>query len=192
MPHYLGLPSAHDDYAWFTRQRSSCLVTSDDLTYYEYYMMASTEFGCPPPAKPLPAMLSAIVQICEDDFRLTSDGLWNGPSPTDHDGAQSFANVNLTCFGKAPDHLVLTTDYQNVLDNLGKLLDDTSTEAGRYNTIDGTSRIKFHHKLFDEIDPSAMSNIEGIYFIPCSCEYQVLMNGARQVCTQNSRFLDGK
>jgi hypothetical protein len=112
----------------------------------------------------MPAILSAIVQICDDDFHLTPDGFWNELGP--RGGAQSFENVNLTCFGKAPSHSALATEYQNLLDNFGRLMDDAPIAAQRYNTIDGSGRIKFHHKLFDEIVSSAVSNREGVALVP--------------------------
>ena len=66
------------------------------------------------PSLPEVTILSAVVQINQDDFYLTSDGCYRGPSRF----IKSLAQVKPSCSGGVPEAEPFNTDFTTTMDNL--------------------------------------------------------------------------
>ena len=126
---------------WIFSGRTNILVTKDDAAYYDYYAQVAIEFGVDEPPLPRPAVLSAIIRICDEDFCLASS---NGPISS----ACSLEHNILTCLGEAPEHPVLAADYGHFMHNLGMVMNDAPLTT---RTVYAPARIKFYHDLLEGI-----------------------------------------
>ena len=103
-----------------------------------------------PPEQPPAAFLSAIVQITHEDFWLSSDGGWDGPT-FDH---PTLADVNISSTGGFPRHEELDPDFITVIDNIDALIARAHTHSYSIRSFQTTSslildpKIKFSHRLF--------------------------------------------
>jgi hypothetical protein len=87
-------------------------------------------------------------------------GLWSGP----RSDAETFADVILSCFGEMPSHPLLRADYENVIANLQKITCKGRTVSGDENVVfkmddrnPSNVRVKFQHKLFDNMNAPVRS-----------------------------------
>ncbi|KAM6492481.1 hypothetical protein JOM56_012205 [Amanita muscaria] len=148
--YYLGTPEEKwaEKVTWRRVGKAERLVTIEaDATAaaaYKVFEESGQEGKAPSP--PEPAMLSAVVHVSEDNYWLTSCGMWRGSSAV----AQSLADVKPTCVGVAPAHTVFTEDF-------------------RFGVIIGGAnrRIKFRHVLFEAISsrPESEPVVPGEYTI---------------------------
>lgn len=96
------------------------------------------------------AVLSIIVEIGQDDFYLTSDGGYRGPSKF----IKSLAHVKPSCSGGVPEAEPFNSDYTTAIDNLHWLLSEATTpgfkeKRGVVTKLGNATRIKVRHLLFD-------------------------------------------
>lgn len=98
-----------------------------------------------------PAILSAVVLITEDDFWMTSCGMWKGPTQA----TPTFADVKPTCTGAAPPHEVFAADFPITCENItaimemGRTAGFTEVKGIKVNAIGGAPKLKFRHVLFE-------------------------------------------
>jgi hypothetical protein len=142
-PGYFGTPDLAALYTWYHARGMNFLTTKDDVAHYQYYEQAAIEFNVSRPPYPHPASLSAIVRICEDDFRFTSSNPATGSALTSES-----EHINLTCLGDAPDHPVLATDYRHFMHNLGNVLNDRPLAPGQ---VYAPTKIMFYHDALQGI-----------------------------------------
>ncbi|KIL62901.1 hypothetical protein M378DRAFT_12543 [Amanita muscaria Koide BX008] len=98
---------------------------------------------------PTPAVLTAVVQIAEEDYWLTACGMWKEPT----DVTASLAEVKLSCMGIVPKHETFAQDFPNVLKNLQNIRNSKKSpgcekQVGMLNK----ERVKFRHVLFEVSD----------------------------------------
>ncbi|KAI0633922.1 hypothetical protein C8Q77DRAFT_1036223, partial [Trametes polyzona] len=107
-PLYLASPSLRENVTWQRQGRADILVHEElDAILSE----------------PTPAVLSTVFQITSDDFFLTSDGGYRGPTRFH----PSLAEVKPTCTGTIPPLDPFRTDFARALDNLRWLQDQIAT-----------------------------------------------------------------
>ena len=100
--------------------------------------------------RPSAVQLSAIVVLTHDDFWLSSDGGWTGPSKD----APSFFDVKISCTGGNPIQNDLHAEYINVLANIDALIQRNHIPTYAIDdccTISSLSlerKLKFSHMLF--------------------------------------------
>ena len=149
---YLGDTSIINQVSWVRIGKADRLVTNNAATEYRSacdLFAADPEAQAPP--TPDPAVLSAVIFIPEEDYWLTSDAGWKGPTAA----ATSFADVKPSCTGQKPEHEVFAPDFVVVLRNVKDLLEKGRTKGFpeikgvvvKSNT--GASKLKFHHILFE-------------------------------------------
>jgi hypothetical protein len=100
-------------------------------------------------AVPEVTVLSIVVQIGQDDFYLTSDGGYHGPSKF----IKSLAHVKPSCSGGVPEAEPFSGDYTTSMDNLRWLLGEATTpgfkeKRGVMIGPGNAARIKVRHLLF--------------------------------------------
>ncbi|KAF7984151.1 hypothetical protein HWV62_16808 [Athelia sp. TMB] len=168
---YLGVTGVADGYRWERVGRTNKLVTAAAATAHRE---AQIEYAANPDSNPVPeispAVLSAVVLITEDDFYMTSCGMWNGPTTA----ARTFADVKPTCTGAQPDHAVFANDFPAVCENITALMEKARTpgfkdvKGVKVNTGGSGIKIKFRHVLFERKDskednhitPNALANVD--------------------------------
>lgn len=148
---YLGLPDKLSDLRWVRVGNADLLVTEESAAeYLEAQQALQADPGAPAPSAPKSAVLSAVVHIPAEDYWLTSDGMWKGPT----DAAKTLADVKPSCTGQVPTHEVFSGDYANVLKHLKTILDMARTKGFQQskgvlvNGLGGNPKIKFRHILF--------------------------------------------
>lgn len=153
---YLGEGSIHDNVHWVRQGRADRLAvkplaatptcsdsgkSSDD----------SSKYPSPPPDEPPElASLCAIAHISNQDFWLTSDAGYRGPSSVWGD----LARVKPSCTLEEPDMQPVRGDFKAVMDNLRKLQDAVATSGfspesrkGLLQGGNGGQRFKVKHVL---------------------------------------------
>ncbi|KAM6490375.1 hypothetical protein JOM56_014139 [Amanita muscaria] len=88
-----------------------------------------------------------VVQISEDDFWLTSCGMYKGPSLM----VPTLAKVKPTCVGVAPKHDVFTGDFKRASETIKNLMENAITKDRKGILVPG-GKIKFRHVLFEEVN----------------------------------------
>ncbi|KIL68346.1 hypothetical protein M378DRAFT_21881 [Amanita muscaria Koide BX008] len=103
-----------------------------------------------------PAILSAVVKISEEDYWLTSCGMWREPSPI----TPTLADVKPTCVGVVPPHAVFANDFRNVLNNVKMLMNMEGTRgmAQRKGVLVKNHQLRFRHVLFEPVRKSEGSS----------------------------------
>ncbi|KAM6499889.1 hypothetical protein JOM56_005397 [Amanita muscaria] len=138
-----------DKLTWVRIGKAERLVTveEDAIASAAYKSFEESDQLGKTPTPPEPVMLSAVIRVSEEDYWLTSCGMWRGTSPV----AQTLADVKPTCVGVAPAHAVFAGDFRFVLDNLASLMDMSRTYDRRKGVlIEGANpRVKFRHVLFE-------------------------------------------
>lgn len=149
---YLGTADIANKVKWVRVDNGDILVTATTADTMEH---AQTDHAADPDENPLPdvppAILSAVVLITEDDFWMTSCGMWKGSTSA----CPTFADVKPTCTGGAPNHEVFTNDFRTVCGNVTAIMEQGRT-AGfsnikgiKVNGADGKTKLKFRHILFE-------------------------------------------
>ena len=149
---YLGDTSIVNQVCWVRIGKADRVVTNDAAAeYWSACELFAADSEAQAPATPDPAVLSAVVFIPEEDYWLTSDAGWKGPTAT----AASFADVKLSCTGEQPEHEVFASDFAVVLRNVKDLLEQGCTkgfpETKGIVVKSNTSALKleFRHILFE-------------------------------------------
>jgi hypothetical protein len=106
------------------------------------------------PSLPEVAILSAVVQISQDDFYLTSDGSYRGPSRF----IKSLAQVKPSCSGGVPEAEPFNSDFATTMDNLRWLIGEATTpgfteKRGVTTGPNNALHIKVRHLLFEVSPP---------------------------------------
>ena len=106
------------------------------------------------PSLPEVAILSAVVRISQDDFYLTSDGSYRGPSRF----IKSLAQVKPSCSGGVPEAEPFNSDFATTMDNLRWLIGKATTpgfteKRGVTTGPNNALRIKVRHLLFEVSPP---------------------------------------
>ncbi|KAF9236936.1 hypothetical protein BU15DRAFT_63552 [Melanogaster broomeanus] len=124
----------------------------------------SAKYLSRPPDDPIElALLSAIVQLCSQDFWITSDGGYRIPSKI----WQQLANVKLSCMAKEPDMQPVREDFKTVIGNLGQLQQMISMpgyQPGKGFILPGGISgkcIKVQHALFEPLDADEIESAVG-------------------------------
>lgn len=160
---YLGIEGTADDLTWERVGRTNKLVTAATASARRDAQVAyaADSDGTTMP-EVSPAVVSAVVLITEDDYWLTSCGMWNGPSSV----AATFADVKPTCTGATPDHEVFASDFKNACDNITAVMEKARTpnfkdvKGIKMNTVGGQTKLKFRHLLFEvRITILSLSNL---------------------------------
>ncbi|KAM6496782.1 hypothetical protein JOM56_007255 [Amanita muscaria] len=162
---YLGTPmvDVKKKMTWDRVGNMDCLVTEEEsetanAAYKTYWEMEPNARGIPPnPAQP--TELSAVVKISNDDYWLTSCGMWHGKT----EFTSCLADVKPTCIGVIPENPVFSDDFANVLTNLTSLLGLGATLGvpGRKGVLLSNNRIKFRHLLFEPAEGTEDQEREG-------------------------------
>lgn len=149
---YLGVPDKLRDLRWVRVGNADLLVTEESAAeYLEAQQALQADPEAPAPGAPKSAVLSAVVHIPAEDYWLTSDGMWKGPT----DAAKTFADVKPSCTGQAPTNEVFSGDFTNVLKHMRTILDLARTKGFQQskgvlvNGFGGIPKIKFRHILFN-------------------------------------------
>ncbi|KIL55635.1 hypothetical protein M378DRAFT_182185 [Amanita muscaria Koide BX008] len=149
--YYLGTPeeSWADKLTWKRIGKAGRLVTVEDdaVASAAYKSFEESDQRGKPPNPPDPVILSAVVRVSDEDYWLTSCGMWNGLSPV----ARTLADVKPTCVGIAPGHSVFAEDFRFVLDNVERLMEMSRVYERRKGVLitGANPRIKFRHVLFE-------------------------------------------
>lgn len=97
--------------------------------------------------EPKPAILTAVVQISDDDYWLTACGMWKEPT----DVTASLAEVKPSCMGIAPKDETFGQDFPNVLKSLQDIRDSKKSPGCEKQVgMLKNDRIKFRHVLFEK------------------------------------------
>jgi hypothetical protein len=145
----MGDNSTPNKLLWFHTDSGSNIVIDKSKTTVNVRINA-TASSDPGDVDPPPALLSAIVVLTHEDFRLSSDGYWKEPVDT----APALADVILSCTGAAPIHDTLHDDFNTVLRNISSLISrvHTPTHIKKSFVIDSAinlqPKISFNHSLF--------------------------------------------
>jgi hypothetical protein len=130
---------------WFMTTRGEVLVEDiSDST-------ANNDDGMTIPPQ---ALLSTIVYITEDDFWLSSDGYWKGPTQY----CQTLADLKITCTGRAPHRGSLKREFATAIQTLEDVMRSALTEEYKikpvtvHSAATGEVKIKFRHKVFEVSD----------------------------------------
>lgn len=149
---YLGDTGIVNQVSWVCIGKSDCLVTTDAAAEYQSTCdLFAADPKAQAPATPDLAVLSAVVFIPEEDYWLTSDTGWKGPTAA----ATSFADVKPSCTGQQPEHEVFAPDFVVVLRNIKDLLEKGCMKGFPeikgiiIKSSTGASKLKFHHILFE-------------------------------------------
>ena len=132
------------------------------------------------PASTIPhstqAILHAIVTISANDCFLTPCGSWRGPTAT----AKSFTDAKLSFRGEDPNQDTIRKDFEMVIQNAKRLMDDVATEnvqrKGFLNFIGTKGGLRFRHVLFEVSDNDNMES----YFCSNSLSSNI---GKRRITT---------
>ena len=95
-----------------------------------------------------PAVLSVVVHITSDEFRMTPCGNWKGPTSL----CENFSDIKLSCTGNSPLDPPFNDDYTTALKNLTKLTEECArfkSQRGLFLEHNGEQKIKFCHVLFE-------------------------------------------
>ena len=146
---YLGSRAVSDEFEWVTVHHGGhYLVKKEELDD----MRALADLAASDPESqtasvvPDPVVLSAIIRISPDRFRLIPCGSWKGPRRS----AINFEDVKLSCLGIAPSHPVLLDDFRNVTNNLSDIMAKILTDGNVELPTD--CRLPFRHTLFEHLD----------------------------------------
>ncbi|KAM6504132.1 hypothetical protein JOM56_001075 [Amanita muscaria] len=101
------------------------------------------------PQPPGSVVLSAVVSVAAEDYRLTPCAMWPGPC----DGAPALADVTASCVGVAPKHVAFADDFVHVLRNIRQLMEAGHMQglAGQTGLLVGGGQLEFHHALFEPV-----------------------------------------
>ena len=123
---YLGVSDLTGKLVWDRDGRAEHLVTVEaaEAAAASHKVYASDP-DAPEPVAPEAAILSAVVKISEEDYWLTSCGMWKGPT----EAAKSFADVKPTCMGQVPEHDIFADDFKTVLKNVTDIINMGRTEG---------------------------------------------------------------
>jgi len=146
---YLGDMSFRDSVHWVRDGHADRLVTKPAEPQ-------DNTGKCPPSPPPDDgsfdlAPISAVVQIDNNDYWLTADANYRGPSEIWPD----FAIIKPSCVVQMPDVAPFTGDWANVTDNLRWLQDKIATpkftaKQGLFTTAGSCGpRFKMRHVLFE-------------------------------------------
>ncbi|KIM59455.1 hypothetical protein SCLCIDRAFT_27285 [Scleroderma citrinum Foug A] len=100
------------------------------------------------------ALISAVVEINTNDYWLTADANYHGPS----DIWPDYAIIKPSCICQMPDVAPFMADWGDVTDNLRWLQEDVATptfkaKQGLFTTAGATGpRFKMRHVLFEPLD----------------------------------------
>ena len=148
---YLSLPDKLSDLWWVCVGNADLLITEESAAkYLEAQQALQADPRAPAPSVPKSNVLLAVVHIPAEDYWLTSDGMWKGPT----DAAKMLADVKPSCTGQVPTHEVFSGDYANVLKHLKTILDMACTKGFQQskgvlvNGLGSNPKIKFWHILF--------------------------------------------
>ena len=123
---YFGTPDEPTSLQWVHVGNTEVLVEEQaDAIYLEAQQAVQTNPDTPLPEPLQSTVFSAVVHIPSEDYRLTSDGMWKGPT----NATKTFADVKPSCTGEAPTHEVFSGDFEHVLKCLWNILDMVHTEG---------------------------------------------------------------
>ena len=116
---YLGEPSVANNVAWVCVGKADWLVNKEAATKY----MSSRDFSAADPhsftlTNPNATILSTVVLIPEEDYWLTTDANWKGPSTV----APKLSDAKASCTGQAPENEVFLPDFATVLNNIKEIM----------------------------------------------------------------------
>ncbi|KAM6490060.1 hypothetical protein JOM56_014472 [Amanita muscaria] len=135
--YYLGTPEPRweDKVTWKRIGKAERLVSVEDdvIATAAYKAFEESDQLGKAPNPPDPVMLSAVVHVSEEDYWLTSCGMWRGDSPV----ARTLADVKPTCVGVAPVHAVFAEDFRLVLENVNNLMEMSRAYDRRKGVIIG-------------------------------------------------------
>jgi len=143
---YLGDPLVHRRLTWMATEYGDVVVKNYSSSPSDASSVSSSGRVVQP------AILSGIVRLTHEDFRLSSDGYWRGPTNI----APTMADVALSCTGAPPQHRRLAAEFENVVGNVNMLINQTRDVRHRISSCcipSATSlqlKLKFCHVLFEE------------------------------------------
>lgn len=146
-PFYLAHPDFRDNVKWFRCGNADVLV---ERSSKEPVTPLQPEDD-PSDISPDPVIISLVFQITPDDFFMTSDGGYQGPSKF----VRSLVDVKPTCTGTLPSLEPFRADFSRVVDNIQWLEDEAATptfELKRGFLIerpDQPPKIRVRHVLFE-------------------------------------------
>lgn len=149
---YLGSLGALEKLTWERCGRADRVVTAETAALVrEQHKAHASDPDAPVPSPPDAAILSAVIFIPEEDYWLTSCGMWKEPTIM----AETFADVKPTCTGGTLEHPVFSGDFKKVLENVAGLIEKGRTQGVKaakgvlVKSSTGLERIKFCHVLFE-------------------------------------------
>jgi hypothetical protein len=149
---YLGSSGVLEKLTWERCGRADRIVTAETAALIrEQHKAHASDPDAPVPPPPDAAILSAVIFIPEEDYWLTSCGMWKEPTIV----AETFADVKPTCTGGTPEHPVFSGDFRKVLENVAGLIEKGRTQGVKaakgvlVKSSTGLERIKFRHVLFE-------------------------------------------
>lgn len=153
---YLGTGGIANEVKWAPVGHGHLLVTTETAEMIQH---AQDDHAADPDANPMPdvspAILSAVVLITEEDFWMTSCGMWKGPTAI----TPTFADVKPTCTGGSPDHELFANDFRTVCGNVNTVMNMGRTpgfkniKGVKVGTANGLNpKLKFRHVLFEVSD----------------------------------------
>lgn len=154
--HYLGVLTASDRLVWTRRGRADIIIdknAADDAEQSRKLqsLNESDDTTIPQAEPPDPAILTVVVTLTQDDYWLTSCGMWKGPTTA----APHLSDVKPTCTGGVPEHPVFAADFSTLLDNIKHLMEKVKTPGFKatqgilvHGNV-GQPKIKFRHTLFE-------------------------------------------
>ena len=121
---YLGEPGATNNVAWVRVGKGGRLVTKEVATEYK----SSSDLSAADPdsftlTNPDSAILSAVVLIPEENYWLTADANWKGPSTV----APKLSDAKASCTGQAPDNEIFLPDFATMLTNIQEIMEKGRT-----------------------------------------------------------------
>lgn len=148
---YLADPNFRDRVEWVRDGKSHKLVKKvDKPTPTSASAADDNDDDDDDSSAPEMAILSVIVIISSDDFWMSSDAGWRGPTKI----TKTFAQVKPSCTGEQPNLETLGDDFDTAISNLKWLQDQTATHGFREKKgllvgNPGIPRIKVRHTLFE-------------------------------------------
>ena len=123
---YLGEPHVANNVTWACVGKAYWHVTDETATEYKSSSDLSAvdleSFTLTNPDAPI---LSAVVLISEEDYWLTVDANWKGPSTV----APKLSDAKASCTGQAPDNEVFIPDFLTVLNNIKDIIAKGQTKG---------------------------------------------------------------
>ena len=116
---YLGEPGVAHNVTWVHVGRADQLVTNETATEYK----SSGNLSAIDPesstlTNPNATIISAVVLISEEDYWLTVDANWKGPSMV----APNLSDAKASCTGQAPDNEAFVPDFPTVINNIKDII----------------------------------------------------------------------